>query len=68
MKEFLSRAGHPYVERNVDEDEAAYKELVSRGWLSVPVAVIGDRSVVGFKPAQLRAAVDALPARGSDDA
>jgi hypothetical protein len=68
VKEFLSRAGHSYVERNVDEDDDAYKELVARGWLSVPVAVIGTRSVVGFKPAELRAALDALPVRGSDQA
>ena len=63
MKEFLSRAGQSYIERNVDEDDDAYRELVARGWLSVPVAVIGDRSVVGFKPSELRAALDALPAR-----
>jgi hypothetical protein len=62
VKEFLSRAGRSYLERNVDEDVDAYKELVARGWLSVPVAVIGDRTVVGFKPSELRAALDALPA------
>jgi glutaredoxin len=68
VKEFLSRAGRSFVERNVDEDEQAYKELVARGWLSVPVTVIGDRSVVGFRPAELRAALAAVPAGGPNEA
>ncbi|MBI1875377.1 MAG: glutaredoxin family protein [Acidobacteria bacterium] len=58
MKEFLSRHGRPFTERNVDEDPSAYDELVARGWRTVPVTVIGDRSVRGFDPAQLTAALE----------
>ncbi len=43
--------------RNVDEDEAAYRELVSKGWMTVPVTVIGDRVVFGFKPGELKKAL-----------
>ncbi len=43
--------------RNVDEDEAAYRELVSKGWMRLPVTVIGDRVVFGFKPDELKKAL-----------
>jgi glutaredoxin-like protein NrdH len=54
VKEFLSRAGRPYLEKNVEEDEEAYRELVARGVRSVPLTVLGDRSVKGFNEAELR--------------
>ena len=62
MKEFLSRAGVPYVVRDVDEDDAAYRELIARGWRSVPVTLIGDRAVRGYDPKALREALDASAA------
>jgi glutaredoxin len=55
VKEFLSRHGRSFIERNVDDDPSAYDELVARGWRTVPVTVIGDRSVKGFDPEQLTA-------------
>jgi hypothetical protein len=60
VKEFLSRDGRSYVERNVDEDPSAYDELLARGWRSVPVTVVGDASVRGWDAAALRAALDRL--------
>lgn len=59
VKEFLSREGYTFRDRNVEEDDEAYAELLARGWRSVPVTVIGDRVVVGFRPEALRAALDA---------
>ena len=48
MKEFLSREGLPFTARNVDEDDAAYDELIARGWRTVPVTVFGDQVVKGY--------------------
>jgi glutaredoxin-like protein NrdH len=59
VKEFLSREGHPFEIRNIEEDDAAYDELMKLGARSVPVTVIGDRVVTGFDQARLR---DALAA------
>jgi glutaredoxin-like protein NrdH len=69
VKEFLSRAGVPYVVRDVDEDDGAYDELLARGWRSVPVTVIGGRAVRGFDRAALREALAAMaqPGQGKDD-
>ena len=63
MKEFLSQAGVPFTARNVDEDDAAYDELVARGWRTVPVTVIGDQIVKGFDAGALASAVALWRAR-----
>jgi Glutaredoxin len=57
VKEFLSREGRSYVERNVDADPSAYDDLLARGWRSVPVTVVGAESVRGWDPAALGAAL-----------
>ena len=57
MKELLSRAGVPFAAYNVDEDDRAYDELIARGWRSVPVTVIGERTIKGFDPAALESAI-----------
>ena len=59
MKEFLSRAGHTFTERLVDEDDAAYDELLALGYRAVPVTVIGDQIVAGFDEAKLTTALAA---------
>lgn len=49
MKEFLSRNGVKYVERDVSIDAAAAREMVARsGQRGVPVTVIDGEVVVGF--------------------
>ena len=58
MKEFLSRAGHPFTVRDVDEDLAAYQELVARGFRSVPVTIIGDTAIRGFDEEALTRALE----------
>ena len=63
MKEFLSRAGVPFVAKVVDEDDAAYDELIARGFRAVPVTVIGDAVVKGYDPSALRAAIEKLRGR-----
>jgi hypothetical protein len=59
VKAWLSQAGVAYDERNVDDDPAAYDELVARGFRAVPLTVIGDRAVAGYQPGQLAAALSA---------
>ena len=57
----------PFVVRDVDEDDGAYDELVSRGWLAVPVTVIGDRAIRGFDPVALRDALQAERENGKEE-
>jgi glutaredoxin-like protein NrdH len=57
VKELLSREGVPFTAYNVDEDEHAYDELMARGWRTVPVTVIGERTLKGFNPVELADAI-----------
>ena len=47
-KEFLSKKGIAYTERNVAEDERAMEELQKLGYYSTPVTFIDGEAVVGF--------------------
>jgi glutaredoxin len=57
VKEFLSRAGHPFKVRNVDEEHDAYTDLLALGVRTVPATVIGDTVVKGFDPPALEVAL-----------
>jgi glutaredoxin len=57
VKEFLSRAGHTFTVRNVDEEDEAYSELLARGFRTIPLTVINGTPVKGFDEAGLRAAL-----------
>ena len=59
MKEFLSQAGVPFTVRNIEEDDAAYDDLIALGFRTVPVTVIGDAVVKGFDVPALEAAIAA---------
>jgi len=63
VKEFLSRAGRPFTERNVDEDPEAFNEMVEMGIMTIPVTIVGDYVVRGFDEKRLR---EALAATGGD--
>jgi len=63
VKEFLSREGVEFAAHNVDEDNAAYDALIARGFRTVPVTVIGDRTLTGYDPAALAAAIAEWRAR-----
>ncbi len=47
----------PFTAYNVDEDQRAYDELIARGWRTVPVTIIGERTLKGFNPVELASAV-----------
>jgi hypothetical protein len=61
VKEFLSRAGRPFLVKNVDEDLDAYNDLIARGFRAVPVTLIAGTAIKGFDEAALQAALEALP-------
>ncbi len=48
----------PFTPKNVDEDDAAYDELITRGFRSVPVTVCGDHVVKGYDPESLAQIVE----------
>jgi glutaredoxin len=64
VKEFLSREGVRFEAKNVEQDDAAYAELIARGYRSIPVTFVGGRAIRGFDAAALKAALDA---RSSSD-
>ena len=59
MKEFLSRRGIEFAERNVAEDESALAELEKLGVFTTPVTVIDGEVVIGFDQARLDALLSA---------
>lgn len=59
MKEFLSRAGRTFNVRNVDEDPAAFNEMVELGFMTIPVTIVGDYVVRGYDEKKLREALAA---------
>jgi len=59
VKEFLSREGHTFEAKNIEEDDSAYDELMALGARAVPVTVIDTHVVIGFDRPRLRAALAA---------
>ena len=49
----------PFTAHNVDEDDAAYDELIARGYRSVPVTIFGEHAVKGYDVAALMSAIAA---------
>jgi glutaredoxin-like protein NrdH len=66
VKEFLSRAGAPFVEKNVEEDDAAFRELTARGVRTVPLTVFGDQAVKGFNEPELGRLIESAGQRSPD--
>lgn len=52
-KEYLSRQGIPFVDKDVSKDQAALEELTKLGYMTTPVIVVDDQVVVGFDRARL---------------
>jgi len=59
VKEFLSRRGIEFTERDVAEDETALAELGKLGVFTTPVTVIDGEMVIGFDQARLEALLSA---------
>jgi glutaredoxin 3 len=71
VKEFLSRRGVPFVEKDVSRDQAAAYEMIRKsGQRAVPQILVGDEIIVGFNRGRLEALLkpgdaSAAPAGGS---
>ena len=53
-KDYLSRKGIAYIDRNVAQDRDAAKEMIQKsGQMGVPVIIIDSEIVVGFNQALL---------------
>jgi len=52
-KEYIKEKGYEYEEKNVSTDAAAKKELISLGYMGVPIIMIDDDVVVGFNRSKL---------------
>ena len=48
VKEYLNEKGVDFVEKNVQTEQEARKELMAMGHMGVPVLVIDGEEVVGF--------------------
>lgn len=53
VKEYLSEKGVEYEEMNISKDPEARKELISEGFMGVPVVYIGDEVIQGFDKKKL---------------
>jgi glutaredoxin-like YruB-family protein len=54
VKDYLSRKGIAYIDRNVAQDRDAAKEMIQKsGQMGVPVIIIDSEIVVGFNQALL---------------
>ncbi|WPH64099.1 glutaredoxin-like protein [Staphylococcus phage vB_StaM_PB50] len=59
-KMVLGNQGIEYTEINIDEDEKAKEELLSKGYQSLPVIDFGTDVVVGNDPAKLNQVLSTL--------
>jgi glutaredoxin len=55
VKEFLSRKGVAYTERDISRDQQALDELSRLGYMTTPVTTIDGEVVVGFDQKRLEA-------------
>ncbi len=53
MKEFLSRQGTAFEERNIAEDPRHLEQLHGLGFTGTPVVVAGTRVIQGYRPDEL---------------
>ncbi|MEA1975880.1 MAG: glutaredoxin family protein [Bacillota bacterium] len=53
VKEYLNDKGVEFTELNISTDAEARKELISKGFMGVPVVYIDDEVVQGFDKKRL---------------
>ncbi|MBF8299053.1 MAG: DinB 2 protein [Dehalococcoidia bacterium] len=58
MKEFLSRAGVDYIERNTTLDPKAREEVKTLGLRSTPATVIDGKPILGYSPNEVARVLD----------
>ena len=53
LMEYLRARQVPYTEKNISTDMNARMELISKGYMGVPVVLVGNETIVGFDKARL---------------
>ena len=56
-KEFLSRKGIPFIERNIVQEPEALHELRRLGYMTTPVTLVEGEVIVGFDEEKLSKAL-----------
>lgn len=64
----LSREQVSFTAKDVEEDDAAYDELLALGFRLVPVTIIGDRVIKGYDAPAILDALGALTGQPAPDA
>jgi glutaredoxin len=57
VRAWLGEHQIPFIERNVTGNLAAAQELMATGTFATPLLVVGQHQVIGYRPAQLAAAL-----------
>ena len=52
-KDYLTEKGVDFEEKNVGNDAEARKELIQKGYMGVPVIIVGDEEIQGFDKEKL---------------
>ncbi len=52
-KDWMKEEGIEFIERNINSDPSARKELIKNGFMGVPVFYIGDEVIQGFDRAKI---------------
>lgn len=55
VRAWLSARGTAFVEREVTDDSQAARDLAATGVFATPLVVVGDRTLLGFRPRKLAA-------------
>jgi glutaredoxin len=58
-KAFLSQKGVPFQGKDIARDPSALADLRKIGYMTTPVIVIDDSSIVGFDTAEINKALEA---------
>ncbi len=53
VKNYLKSLNVSFTEKNVSNDMAARKELISKGFMGVPVVLVDDETIQGFDKKKL---------------
>ena len=61
---WLADQGVAFTERNVTGDNDAARELLATGRFGTPLLVVGETTVIGFRPALLAAALGIAETEG----
>ena len=52
-KDYFAEKNISFEEKNVSTDMGARKELISKGFMGVPVIFVDDEAIVGFDKAKI---------------